>query len=444
MSNHRSHPIHDLIGKLAYAVGYAQGALGKDVEHVKDDIHQIAHDVQAHVSSWATSHLTDIFAVLRTVKPIVVTQTMAIVTRFYDVEEVLARDEVFRVPYASKFSALTGGGGFLLGVDDSPVYQRDSSTLQKAIRREDIPTRVIPVVQRASADAIARAGGRMNVVRDLGEVVLTELTREYFGVTGEGHDLADWSLAMSAYLFIDTSNNPALTNQALADGAAMRALIDRTIAARKAARGEGGDDVLARLLKLQHAGFPGTDDMTLRNNLLGIIVGAIPTTAAAVGLAIDELFRQQDAFEGAVAAAHADDDQLLSAYVFEALRLNPLGPGVFRNCAADYTVASGQLHATMIPKGVKVLAALQSAMDDGHVVPQPRRFRIDRPSYVNLLFGYGMHTCFGRYMNAVQIPLMVKALLRQPHLRRAPGADGQLVRVNAFPTTLNVEFGDPA
>jgi hypothetical protein len=53
-----------------------------------------------------------------------------------------------------------------------------------------------------------------------------------------------------------------------------------------------------------------------------------------------------------------------------------------------------------------------------------------------------MHTCFGQYINRIQIPLIGKALLQQKNLRRVPGSAGELIKDGPFPTSLPVEF-DP-
>jgi len=411
----------------------AAAAIAADIEH-------LVHDLEARLQTWATAHVGEIFALLRVVKPILVTPSMAIVTRFDDVEEVLSRDQVFRVPYSQAFATLTDGGSFLLGVDGTPAYMRDASTLQKVARREDIDSLVIPIVTRAAENAVRGASGRIDVVTELGEVVLSSLVAEYFGTPSPGpREYADWSAAMSSYLFLQFQNNPAMAQAADDAGRRMRSSLEKTVAERKASRG-GRVDVLDRLLTLQDAGLPGTDDVSIRNMLLGLVVAAIPTTAAAAALVIDELLRRPAELAGAQAAALANDDRTLAAYAFEALRLNPLGPGVFRIAADDYEVASGTLRATRIRKGTRVLAALQSAMMDDRELERPREFRLDRKPYQNLLFGYGLHTCFGRHINAVQIPLMVKPLLARPALRRSDGEAGVLQRVNSFPASLLVEF----
>jgi cytochrome P450 len=78
-------------------------------------------------------------------------------------------------------------------------------------------------------------------------------------------------------------------------------------------------------------------------------------------------------------------------------------------------------------------------MFDGRRVEKPTSFRIDRPDYDYFHFGYGMHECFGLYMNRLMVPAICKALLRRKRLRRAP-AGGKLQMDGAFAKRLIVEF----
>jgi cytochrome P450 len=55
-------------------------------------------------------------------------------------------------------------------------------------------------------------------------------------------------------------------------------------------------------------------------------------------------------------------------------------------------------------------------------------------------FGYGQHTCFGAQMNMALLPLMVKPLLKQKNLQRAPGARGVLSKRGAFADSLYVRW----
>jgi cytochrome P450 len=377
-----------------------------------------------------------IFAILRRIKPIVLVKNFALVTRFEDVQEVLARDDVFQVTYGEKMRVVTGGQDFFLGMQNSPQYTRDVSHMRSVVRREDIPDRIAPFVQKTASGLVAAAGSQLDVVKQLSKAVPARWIADYFGCPPPSdQQLEDWGSVIFQYLFTDLNNDPKVAQAATKAAAEVRNWLDTTIAARKASR-VAKDDVLGRCLLLQSAGLPAMDDVSIRNNLLGLLVGAIPTTSKCCAQALDQLFGRPEQLKGAQAAALADNDALLAKYVFEALRFNPNNPGVFRLAAEDYRLAKGSLHATTIPKGTSVIAATQSAMFDERMVDQPNQFRVDRPEYLNMHFGYGLHTCFGQYVNRVQIPGILKPLLKRPGLRRA----GELQYDGPFPSSLPVSL----
>lgn len=377
-----------------------------------------------------------IFAILRRIKPILLIKNYALVTRFEDVQEVLARDDVFQVTYGQKMKIVTGGENFFLGMQNSPEYTRDVSHMRSVVRREDIPDRITPFVQKTANDLVAAAGSQLDVVKQLSKAVPARWIADYFGCPPPSEQqLEDWGSVIFQYLFTDLNNDPNVAQAASQAAAGVRQWLDETIAARKANR-IARDDVLGRCLALQSVGLPAMDDVSIRNNLLGLLVGAIPTTSKCCAQALDQLFARPEQLKGAQAAAGADDDVLLGKYVFEALRFNPNNPGLFRVAAGDYRLAKGSLHATTIPKGTSVIAATQSAMFDERIVDEPSEFRIDRPEYLNMHFGYGLHTCFGQYVNRAQIPGILKPLLKRPGLRRA----GELQYEGPFPSSLPVSL----
>jgi cytochrome P450 len=268
------------------------------------------------------------------------------------------------------------------------------------------------------------------------------LVASYYGCEPTSlHDLQAWASTIFQYLFTDLTNDPAVDAAARSASANVRAWLDAAIAKQKASP-TPGDTVLARSLALQQTGVPGMDDIAIRNNLLGILTGAIPTTSKCCAQALDELLKRPDMLAAAHAAAVANDDATFSQYVLEALRFNPNNPGVFRVAAEDYVVAKGTPHATLVPKGTSVLAATQSAMFDDTVVESPNDFRIDRPGYIYMHWGVGLHTCFGQYINQVQIPAILKPLLQRKNLRRADGPAGTLQYTGPFPSSLSVLFDE--
>jgi cytochrome P450 len=80
-------------------------------------------------------------------------------------------------------------------------------------------------------------------------------------------------------------------------------------------------------------------------------------------------------------------------------------------------------------------------MFDRLKLTQPGKFRTDRPWDDYILWGDGLHTCFGAHINKVLIPAILKPLLKQQGLRRAPGPAGQIdTQKTPFPVHLSLEF----
>jgi cytochrome P450 len=122
------------------------------------------------------------------------------------------------------------------------------------------------------------------------------------------------------------------------------------------------------------------------------------------------------------------------------MRLAPQGPGLVRRTLTEFVIAEGTMHETKIAPGKIVFAATESAMLDPAVVDDPNGFHPGRPAHDYLHFGAGMHVCFGRFANAMQIPLIAKALLKQSNVARAGGDAGKLVKTGPYPTSMAVTF----
>ena len=398
------------------------------------DKNTFKNKIISKATAWVLNHLDLIFSILRWVKPNVVVKGNAVITRFEDVTEVLDRHWVFQVPYAEKMGKVTNGHNFFLGMQDTEQYTRDVSNMRLAARREDISEIVTPFVTNTCTDILAASNGKMDVIQKLTRVVPTRLLGRYFGTPGWNEsEFTDAATNMFQYLFYP--DDPEVEKKALDAAEKTRNYLDQTITARKSYRGQH-DDVIERCLKLQDAGMPGMTDLDIRNNLIGLIIGAIPTTSKSAAITLNHLFDNPQLLATALQAARVDDDAAMIKYVQESLRLNPFAAGIQRICAEDYVVAKGTLRSTKIPKGTVVLAATQSAMMDWRKIKKPKEFRLDRPAYSYMHFGYGLHTCFGQYINLAQIPAIVKAVLKQEGLRRV--ADMNVVE--PFPVNLAIEF----
>jgi len=440
---HLQRTVARLEAQAGAEIGELTGDAMAGVDRALAEAHDEAGEFVDRLKSAVIRNPEPVFAILRKIKPILIVKNVAVVTRFEDVQEVLSRDDVFHVTYAEKMEVVTGGRDFFLGMQNSPEYERDVAHVRSAVRREDVASIVAPLIAETARQLVAASDGNLDAVA-LSRTVPARLIAKYFGCPPPSdRELADWGTAVFQYLFTDLNNDPAVGAAARDAAQKARQWLDDTIAARKA-HPTGDDDVLGRCLAMQKIGLPAMDDLAIRNNLLGLLVGAIPTTSKCCAQALDQLLDRPSELAGAQAAAAAGDDGLLARYVFEALRFNPNNPGVFRIAAEDYTVARGHLRSVAIPKGASVIAATQSAMFDDSKVERPNEFRIDRPPYVYMHWGYGLHTCFGQYINQIQIPGILKPLLASASLVRAPGEEGKLQYNGPFPSGLQVRYAGRA
>jgi cytochrome P450 len=343
----------------------------------------------------------------------------AIVTRHADVIEVLENQTDFAVVYEPRMRRITDGENFFLGMQDGPAYTRDVTNMRAAVRRGDLAGVVVPLAAQRAAEIVAAAPGRLDVPVDLARRIPLHLLDRYFGTAGPSEaEMADWTTVLFWYLFADLGADPAIEARAMTAAAGLRTHLGDAIAARKAAGG-GGDDILGRCLALQAAGQPGMDDLGIRNNLIGLVIGFVPTIAKATTQALAQLLQRPAALAIAQTAARDGDDTLLAACVFEAMRFDPGNPMIYRRAVRDTEVARGTLRALKIPANTMVLAANLSAMFDPLAWAAPEEFRTDRPWAQYILWGWGMHTCFGEHINRAVIPQILKPLLAQPGVRAA-------------------------
>jgi len=390
------------------------------------------------ISPWI---LRPAFSLLRRFFPLLILGKTAVVTRHDDVIEVLNRDTDFTIRQINATKIDQVGGPFILGMDASPQYDRENAALHEAVRREDLEF-IRNFVALAANELVtaARPRGRIDVVNGLARVVAIRLVGSYFGMPGpDDPTMMRWMRDLFHYIFADLTNGQDVLQDALNSNAELRKHMDAQIALRKAQSSSGESDVLGRLLALRDAAHPWLDDLAVRRNLGGVIVGAVDTTSKFVTLAIDELLHRPKMLEEARERALNGDTEGVRRYAWEAVRFNPHHPLQVRYCSSATQIAQGQTRARTIPANTTVYIGTLSAMFDGDVFVNPGEFNPARPTQY-LHFGYGMHTCFGRAINGVQIPELLSALLRLPNLRRAPGSAGRILYDGPFPNRLVLEF----
>ena len=386
------------------------------------------------------------FALLRRHNPIVsLPGAITIVALNEDVKEVLGDPDRFTAHlYGPKMEAVTGP--FILGVDDTPLYHHDHAAMDRAVTREDMPLLAGRMYETAQELVAARRadGETIDVVTQLADPAIDSGITAYFGTPGP--DTATqlrWARNIFQELFINVGNLPTVRERALADAAEWRPHLDALIDARKREVEAGEDvpdDVLTRLLRYQSEGEPNFHDIAIRHNLLGDITGWIPTISNAFARIVEELLEREDELERAQEAARAGDRELVAAYCFEASRFRPQNFALLRYVARDTVIAAGTDRATEVKAGSTVYAATLSAMHDKRAVDAPGEFRVDRPWSDYMLFGHGLHTCYGQQIVRAQLPALAAALFEGPKLKRAHGGAGKLRFAGPFPSGLTVRF----
>lgn len=411
-----------------------------------DQKDKLTERVSDLVGGFADRTSDESFAIMRRFDPIVsLPGGITIVALNEDVKEVLGDPARFTADlYGPKMEAVTGP--FILGVDDVPLYHHDHAAMDRAVVKEDLPVIAERMYATARELVAARRGaGEIDVVAQLADPAIDSGIAAYFGTPGpDPQTHARWARNIFQELFINVGNLPTVRERALADAAEWRPHLDAQIAARKRALQAGEDvpdDVLTRLLRYQDEGEPNFRDVAIRHNILGNITGWIPTIANAFARIVEELLEREDELEGAQEAARTGDRHLVAAYCFEASRFRPQNFALLRYVPQDTVIAQGTDRETKVKAGSTVFAATLSAMHDERAIQDPDEFRTDRPWSDYMLFGYGLHTCYGQQIVRAQLPAMAQALLEGPPIRRARGDDGRLRFAGPFPSGLTVRFG---
>ena len=401
-----------------------------------------AAERSALAGRWIRTEWRPFFAELRERRPILQTPAFTMVTRYPDVIEVLAHEEVFTVKlYQSKMDPVVGGP-FMLARDNTVVNWREKGIMQAMLQREDLPA-VRAMAGKLADEALDRnaAQGTIEAVGELGRYVPVRLCGDYFGFPGPDlPTMYRWSRAMQSDMFKNLlPHDPAVHEASVKVGQEvmdyLRVLLPkkrRQMARKGQTRGaprrrSRPEDIFARLVGTRFSSGILFDDHRLLSNVAGLLIGSVETVSQAVVQVIEQLLSRPEVFEQALAAARADDVERFDRFVWEALRFNPINVLVFRLCEQDYTIAAGTPRETRVKAGTMVFACTASAMSDAGVTANPDAFDPDRPPFIRRLhFGHGHHACLGRFVAGEEIPEIVRRVLLRPGIRLLPGPDGKI------------------
>jgi cytochrome P450 len=350
-----------------------------------------------------------------------------LVSDWAGVTEVLDRDNDFLIAPINKERIEAVSGPFILGMDRSPdlIRQREHvyAALQGADREPFLST--LKGESNRLLDDAAAAGGRLDVVNGYARLVAGRTAAALFGIAGPTEqDLLRVIRRVFHETFLNLSGDPAVKQSGIAAGQELKEWIE-VEQARRLASNQLGNDVLGRLLATSRS-----DQAAARWMLAGLLVGAIDTTATVVTNIIAEVLG--DAKLRRAMMLDLDRPRRLLGWCWEALRRRPHNAGMLRQAGAG-----AMLGGKPVKMGQQVLALTVGAMHDPAAFDHPTQMIPDRPLERYLHFGRGLHQCSGRDFNAIQVPALVRELLRRhvsgrPRVRtRGPFPDELLVSIRA-------------
>ncbi|TPE62468.1 cytochrome P450 [Sandaracinobacter neustonicus] len=334
-----------------------------------------------------------------------------LLTHAADFHAVIERQAEFEVVYGPRMRLLTGGRDFFLGMQDGTAYRRDTDAMRSIVKADDLK----PVMAMARSEAAAAlAGAEVDLPPMLSARIPALMVQQYFGVQMETDQLIADATVMFHFLFADLQADPKVMAAAMAAKDRVNAAIDAS------APTAGPDTLLGRAVASGKAGTAAFDADGIRANIIGIVIGAIPTLSKASCLAVEELLRRPAELAKAQALAAAGDEAGVADYLWEALRFSPVNPILYRRAAQATHIGD-----TEVAAGTMVLPANLSAMFDEAAVPTPNRFIAGRPWNVYALWGEGLHLCWGDRINKAILPAMLTPLLAKPGLKQFAKPDGE-------------------
>ena len=365
--------------------------------------------------------------------------------------DMMQRDNDFTVEEINSKKMSDQKGAFYLGMDkNNPQFNRERDFVMKATKKDDMM--IIQNFVRSSSEEITRNAaryGKIDVANSLCKVVLVRLLDHYFGVPSENErDMKRWMRAIFYDLFLNFFNKKEIFEAALQASNERKELLLKIIAKRKQELKDGktlDDNLLNRLIIMSHeSGYEWVDDDVLQRNIGGLLTGIFETTNKAAVLILDELLNRPNAMQYAIEVAHEYDVKKMYGIVNEALRFNPAQPGVIRYCETEQSLTGNGQKKYRIPAKSKVFALTSGAMFDPEAFPDPKKF-IPNRNAVYMNYGYALHECYGKYINAVTLSEFVMAVLKLKNVRREKGitGNGTGITQQSFPNNFVVCFDIP-
>ena len=238
-------------------------------------------------------------------------------------------------------------------------------------------------------DQIMAAGSNPEVMSELAVPFPSQVFLTLFGLPLDDRDLLiGWKDAVLAF---SAAEGAAASPESLARGSELVSYLNGHLAAR---RGSDGDDLLSQLLS------DSSDGALTEEEIIGLcflfLIAGLDTVTAATGFALYELARNP-----ALRATVIDDEEAVTHFIEEVLRINPPVPYVPRMTTAEVTVAG-----VTIPAGSNCWLGLGTANRDPARYPDADVIHQRRDNHFT--FGRGPHRCLGSHLARLELRLIIE------------------------------------
>lgn len=372
------------------------------------------------------------------------------------VNEVLTRDNDFRVEPVNGEKMRDVAGDFFLGLDRCPVswHQRDLGRRAMAQATEGLGEWLEPQAREMLLAGIReKPQTSIDIVGAYARPLACRTAIRLFGIRGPSEtELMEATRAIFHQTFLNLKDrDPDVRTKGINQGKRLNRWILDEIAERRAS-GDHGTDFLGYLLARTDTGL---NDQQRAVVLAGHLVGAIDTTTTAFAYIAHEVIRDKNLLgkvrrdlprPGDPPAEAKEKRRHMVGWCCEALRRRPQAPFLIRK-----TTAPVELAGKSIPADSTVLAITSSAHFDPNAYPAPGRMDPTRPLDQYFHFGGGAHVCAGANVNAVQLSTLLKVMLApepeesgatkaQKKREHRPKSVGRLDFDGPFPDQLIVTF----
>jgi cytochrome P450 len=337
-----------------------------------------------------------------------------LITRYADVSAALKEPRLAKNPFIAltdeeRKRTVPWMPGFLRPLSqtmldqDPPDHGRLRSLVHQAFtprRVEDLRARVEVIAAELAAQA--RARGSFDLLEDFAAPLPITVISEMLGVPAdERRRFRRWTNRLIRNV---------TTTDMLLSLPTLWMLLRYVRGLVKRRRSEGGEDLVAALVRAEESGSQLSDDELLSMVMLLLIAGH-ETTVNLIASGTLALFDHPEAMESL-----AQEPARMPSAVEELLRFTcPVELATER-----YTTAPVTYSGHTIPRGQRVLASLASANHDPDMFAAPEQLKLAREPNRHLAFGGGPHYCLGAPLTRLEGQIAFRVLLRDlPGLRLA-------------------------